>query len=103
MKTIHGREQGCWTHPALYEVGKAIKHCSNMRMGDGFGGCPKRDWMTRAQWCENCVASEALGELATIIRHLSDHSTCICEGCKKNKEFLANGAENDRKYGIHSS
>lgn len=95
MKVVHSREQGCWLHPALYEIGKAIGYCRNM------SPCSTRKYLERELWCDPCIASKALGELASLLGHLKDNNTCVCEACLMFKDFIENGAENDRKHGIH--
>jgi len=101
MQVVHGREQGCWAHPALYEIGKTIPHCMEMRYHDSLGPCPTRTYRKREEWCENCVAREALTELRAILEHASDHG-CGCKDCARLRDFIENGAENDRKHGIRS-
>lgn len=102
MKVVNGREQGCWAHPALYEIGKAIHCCGNMRPSDMLGPCSTRTYLKREEWCENCVASAALRELTAILEHAADRG-CPCKNCASLRKFIKNGAENDRKYGFHDS
>lgn len=101
MKALNGRTQGTWDHPALYEIGKALDPC--IRLRDRWSGpCSKTEYIKRDQWCERCVARAALDELGEILKHLADDlkGTCHCEKCNSVRKYLANGRENDRKYGI---
>lgn len=100
MKEIDGREQGTWAHPALFEIGRALDHCENMRMGS-LGPCKTRTYMTRQQWCRNCVAREALTELGKILEHAACRRGCGCDDCVLLHRYIECGEENERKHGLH--
>lgn len=100
MKTVHGRSQGTWAHPALFEIGKAVGHCKLLDR-DRYGGpCETRKHLTREGWCENCIAGAALDDLKVILTHKIVCTCCKCEHCKALADFIQNGAENDKKFGL---
>lgn len=101
MKSLKGREQGTWNHPALFEIGRVIGYCSRMNNERVLGPCKTRSYIKRSQWCEVCVAQEALTELGAILKRSEDHRTCSCDDCLLLGKYLEIGADNDKKYGIH--
>lgn len=99
MKTVKGRTQGTWAHPALYEIGRVIGHCVRLKQ-PYLKPCQNSDYIKRDEWCENCVARAALDELGEIVRHVAGLSDSDCGLCQATKKYVRTGAENDRKYGI---
>ncbi len=100
MVVVKDRRQGCWAHPALFEVGRTVGPCGEMVRSHALGPCPTRSYKTRETWCEQCVAHASLEELAKILRSTLEHSKCECPGCRELGEFLGNGAENQKRFGI---
>ena len=101
MKKVNGREQGTWDHPALYEVGKALKYCRLLDRGPS-GPCSTSSYLKKEAWCEMCIANEALKELSVILKHAAKVSDCACSGCELLRKYLKNGAANEKRYGIHA-
>ena len=97
MKTIKGRKQGAWRHPTLYEIGKAVGCCHEMRFQNGSAPCHRRG-RTREEWCDPCKASDALSEVANILLTLTAHSNCRCKDCQLVRAFISNGQHNREKY-----
>jgi hypothetical protein len=91
-------DQGAWAHPALLDICRALRHCSNMEPRGYLGPCPTRSYMKeKSQWCENCRANDALRLLDHLLEVVSNHGHCQCAECVSVKEHVKIGAAFQKK------
>lgn len=57
------RKRTGWATADLFDIARAIKPCSELRMGGYVRPCSISECKTEDMWCENCKAWRALQKI----------------------------------------